>query len=237
MRIGIIIFNEKSVSMSMTRISYPLLLLAVCVASCARPTCKDCEVEATAAINPLLEIDSLQDGDIIFQTSASGQSKAIQIATGSKYSHMGIVCRQDEGLMVYEAIQPVKLTPLNDWIARGMDGHYVVKRLKNAEEILTPETVKQMKTVGNEYLNKDYDIYFEWSDEKIYCSELVWKIYKKSTGIEIGELDKLSNFNLSDPIVRQKIEERFGNNLPLNETVISPSAMFDSDKLVTVMEK
>lgn len=33
----------------------------------------------------------IQNGDIIFQTSTSGQSKAIQIATGSKYSHMGII--------------------------------------------------------------------------------------------------------------------------------------------------
>jgi hypothetical protein len=32
-----------------------------------------------------------QNGYIIFQTSTSGQSKAIQITTGSKYSHMGIV--------------------------------------------------------------------------------------------------------------------------------------------------
>jgi len=31
------------------------------------------------------------NGDIIFQTSRSSQSKAIQLATNSKYSHMGII--------------------------------------------------------------------------------------------------------------------------------------------------
>ena len=33
----------------------------------------------------------IKNGDIIFQTSKSSQSKAIQLATNSKYSHMGII--------------------------------------------------------------------------------------------------------------------------------------------------
>src|SRR5690606_5876902 len=33
----------------------------------------------------------IQNGDIIFQTSKSSQSQAIQLATKSKYSHMGII--------------------------------------------------------------------------------------------------------------------------------------------------
>lgn len=69
----------------------------------------------------------IQNGDIIFQTSTSGQSKAIQIATGSKYSHMGIIYKLGNDFFVYEAVQPVKLTPLNDWINRGENGHYVVR--------------------------------------------------------------------------------------------------------------
>src|SRR5690606_9813334 len=80
----------------------------------------------------------LQDGDIIFHTSTSSQSKAIQAATHSKYSHMGIIYHMDNGIYVFEAVQPVKLTPLKDWIKRGKGQHYVVKRLKNAEKILTP---------------------------------------------------------------------------------------------------
>ena len=33
----------------------------------------------------------IKEGDIIFQTSTSSQSKAIQLATHSKYSHVGII--------------------------------------------------------------------------------------------------------------------------------------------------
>ena len=67
--------------------------------------------------------NEIRDGDIIFQTSTSGQSKAIQIATGSKYSHMGIIYKEGNEIFVYEAVQPVKLTPLKDWISRGENGH------------------------------------------------------------------------------------------------------------------
>ena len=91
-----------------------------------------------------------------------------------------------------------------------------------------------MKKIGESFLGKDYDLYFEWSDTRLYCSELVWKIYERATGIGIGKLGKLKDFDLTNKLVRKKIEERFGNNIPLNELVISPSAMFKSDKLITV---
>jgi uncharacterized protein YycO len=178
--------------------------------------------------------NNFQSGDIIFQTSKSSQSKAIQLATKSKYSHMGIIFEDDEQDFVYEAIQPVKLTPLKQWIERGEKGHYVIKRLVDADKILTPEALAKMKQIGEQFKGKNYDLYFEWSDEKIYCSELVWKIYKEALDIEIGQLEKLSDFDLSNIIVQQIMGERYGNDIPLEEKVISPAAMFNSNKLRTI---
>jgi uncharacterized protein YycO len=179
----------------------------------------------------------LRNGDIIFQTSKSSQSKAIQLATNSTYSHMGILYRDALKYYVYEAIQPVKMTPLKQWIDRGEGGHFVVKRLRNAAEILTPETLAKMKKVGERFKGKDYDLYFEWSDDKIYCSELVWKIYKEGANTSIGVLQKLSDFDLNSEIVKQKIKERFGDNVPMDEKVISPVAIFNSKNLKVVLEK
>jgi len=177
-----------------------------------------------------------QEGDIIFQTSLSAQSKAIQLATNSKYSHVGILFMDKGDWYVFEAIQPVKSTPLKQWIDRGKDKYYVVKRLKNADGILKPEVLQQMKKEGEKYKGKNYDLYFEWSDERMYCSELVWKIYKNAANIEIGHLQKLSEFNLDDKLVRQKLQERYGENIPLNEMVISPAAMFNSKLIETIYE-
>ncbi len=185
----------------------------------------------------ILPEQKIQNGDIIFQTSKSIQSKAIQLATNSKYSHMGIIYENDRQFFVYEAVQPVKLTPLAKWINRGENSHYVIKRLDNADKILTNSTLTQMKKIGEQFKGKPYDIYFEWSDERIYCSELVWKIYKQTTGIEIGQLEQLSDFDLSNDIVQDKMKERYGKNIPMDEKVISPAAMFNSDKLITIEEK
>lgn len=178
----------------------------------------------------------LRDGDIIFQTSKSSQSKAIQLATNSKYSHMGILYKSDGQFYVYEAVQPVKLTKLADWIKRGENLHYVVKRLKDSDKLLTQEKLKRMKDFGDTFKGKRYDLYFEWSDDKIYCSELVWKIYKEALDVEIGALQELREFDLTSDIVRTKMKERYGDKIPMDEKVISPAAMFASDKLLTVRE-
>lgn len=186
------------------------------------------------SVAPLPAADVLKSGDLIFQTSLSAQSKAIQLATNSTYSHCGIIYKEGNDFFVFEAVQPVKRTPLNNWIARGKNGTYVVKRLKNAEEVLTPVVLATMKQIGNGFNGKNYDLTFEWSDDKIYCSELIWKIYQRATGIEIGKLQKLSDFNLTNKLVKQKMKERYGNTIPMNETVISPVAIFESELLKTV---
>jgi hypothetical protein len=125
-------------------------------------------------------------------------------------------------------------TPLDKWIARGENGHYVIKRLKNADQVLTVETLQKMKREGEKFKGKNYDLTFEWSDEKIYCSELIWKVYQRATGIEIGKLEKLSDFNLTHEAVKKKMKERYGDKIPTEEIVISPTAIFNSDLLMTV---
>ena len=190
---------------------------------------------ATSASAQRLE-DQLRDGDIIFHESRSSQSRAIQLATKSRYSHMGIVYRDRDGWRVYEAIQPVKLTPLRDWIKRGKGGHYVVKRLRDRSR-LTPAALARMRAIGERYRGRNYDLYFEWNDDRIYCSELVWKIYKLGAGVEIGDLQKLREFDLTHAAVRSKMKERYGNRIPLQEPVISPAAMFESKQLIEVTRR
>jgi hypothetical protein len=190
--------------------------------------------KAKIEVKQLADNDEIKNGDLIFQTSLSGQSKAIQLATDSKYSHCGIIYSENGQFYVFEAIQPVKTTPLDKWIARGKDGHYVIKRLKNEPQVLTAETLQKMQLEGNKFKGKNYDLTFEWSDDKIYCSELIWKIYQRATGIEIGKLQKLSDFDLTNEAVKKKMKERYSDKIPTNEIVISPAAIFDSELLITV---
>ena len=176
----------------------------------------------------------LQDGDLIFHTSRSAQSLAIQQATGSRYSHMGVVVWRNGKPFVFEAVKTVRLTPLTAWIARGEGGHFVAKRLR--QPLDAASRVKLLRTAAT-FAGRPYDLTFEWSDARIYCSELVWKLYDRALGIRIGALQRLREFKLDDPAVRRKLVERYGNKIPLDEPVISPAAMADSDLLVDVVQR
>lgn len=176
----------------------------------------------------------LHNGDLIFQTSQSAQSQAIQLATGSAYSHCGILFRKNGQWRVFEAVQPVSETSLAAWMARGQGGRFVVKRLRDAETVLTPPVLRNLQAAGEQYRGRSYDLYFGWSDERIYCSELLWKMYQQATGRKIGKLQHLRDFDLSHPAVQAKLRERYGRQLPLDELVISPVQMLESPELITV---
>lgn len=176
-----------------------------------------------------------KDGDIIFQTSESKQCEAVRIATHSKFSHCGIIYDINGKWFVFEAVQPVKLTPLEDWIKHGKNRKYVVKRLKN-DSVLKPEVLQKMKQYSQQFDGKEYDAYFEWTDNRIYCSELVWKIYKNAAGIELSKLRELKDFNLTDPRVGKILKERYGDDIPLEEKVVAPSDLADSKLLTTILD-
>jgi hypothetical protein len=178
-----------------------------------------------------------RDGDIVFHTSRSSQSLAIQLATKSPYSHMGLVHLRDGQPFVFEAVQPVKLTPLDEWIERGDGARFVAKRLRDADARLTVETLRSMRAAGEQLAGKDYDPYFEWSDDRIYCSELVFKVYERGAGIELGERQTIAAFDLTHPTVQAKLRERYGDRVPLDEIVVSPAAIFDAPALQTVYQR
>lgn len=182
-----------------------------------------------------IDLTQLRSGDIIFQESTSEQSQAITLATRSRYTHMGIVFADNENYYVLEAVQPVKLTPLRSWITRGKDGHFVVKRLNNSPGF-SPATIRRANAYARKLEGKDYDPYFEWSDDRLYCSELVWKIYQHAAHIELTPLRTLDSFDLTSPAVKQKLAERYGASIPLEEPVVSPADIFNAPVLTTIME-
>jgi hypothetical protein len=175
--------------------------------------------------------DVPRDGDIIFQTSRSGQSAAIQLATHSPYSHVGVILMRDGKPYVFEAIATVRYTPLDAWIRRGDGGRHVVKRLTTP---LTGAQAEKLRAAAGPFEGKPYDLYFEWSGDRIYCSELVWKMYQQALDVKLGELQKLREFDLTHPTVKARMRERYGTKVPLDEPVISPAGLFASPLLIEV---
>ena len=229
---------------SILRRAYPILLTALVI-----PSLLNCSGDAGNADNKTFmqgkadaEVrfgqDMLREGDIIFHQSRSDQSEAVRIATNSRFSHMAVIFNYKGKFVVFEAVQPVKITQLEQFIRRG-NSHFVIKRLRDYDEVMTPDVITVMKEMGKSYMGRDYDIYFRWDDKRIYCSELVWKLYKQSAGIEVGRLQKASELNLDNPVVQRLIRIRYGRNstIPPDEIVISPQSIYECSRLVTVWEQ
>lgn len=170
-----------------------------------------------------------KEGDIIFQTTSGETGKAIQLATHSQYNHCGVLFLENNKWVVYEAVQPVKKTSLTEFNWRGKG---TVKRLANSS--LSTNDINKLKALFKTYENKNYDEAFNWSDDRLYCSELVYKLYDNALHTQLCKPRKLSDFDLSHPLVKQKLNEKYNNQIPLNEPMVSPEDIFSSTLLVSV---
>ena len=164
-------------------------------------------------------IKDIREGDVIFQTSQSQQSPLIQIATQSTISHCGIIIIKDGKPYVLETLKTLVLTPLDKFIARGKDGKYWLKR-SNKENI---------KIKYGSYLGKPYDLAFKFDNDKFYCSELIYDIYKNQLGIELCEPQKVSDYLILGtgkiPQIEKAMKKR---GIAKDQYAVAPVDVFES---------
>lgn len=178
---------------------------------------------------------SLRDGDLVFQTSRSAQSAAVAQATGSQLTHVGVVFLDGGQPWVLEAVEPVKLTRLDAWRRRGAGGRLWVRRLRDADAVLSPDRVALMRSLGRSWLGRHYDLQFRWDDERLYCSELVWKLYDRAAGVRLGSVQRAGELALGSPEVQRKLRERFGPGaFDPEEPIVTPQAIFEDRRLLEV---
>jgi uncharacterized protein YycO len=172
-----------------------------------------------------------RSGDIVLQSLNSSQCHAIREATDSYYTHCGIVLRDGNELIIYEAIGPVKKSSLQDFTDSGINDHFVVLR-PSLKEL---PNATQMKSYCDNELGKSYDLFFNWDDTEMYCSELVWKAYQ-AAGIELCKPRPLIDYDLSSTVVQAVMKQRYGEKIPEEELMVAPSDLFSSTLLEVVYE-
>jgi uncharacterized protein YycO len=209
-------------------ILFSLAALFYCISPAAKSSFEKIKTSSTI---------ELKTGDIIFQSGSDIHQQAIKEATKSKFSHCGIIFIENGKQLVYEAVQPVTVTPLKQWIKRGDGFRYTVCRLKQADSILTDASITKMQLYIKKQIGKDYDFKFMWDDSEIYCSELVWKAYTESTGIKLCAPKRMKEYDLSSKVVKQSMEIRYGKSFPLEELMVAPEDIYKSDLVYTVLEK
>lgn len=154
-----------------------------------------------------------QEGELVFQISKSKQSPYIQLATGSLYSHCGIIIKKSNQYYVLEASNIVKLTPVSDWINKGRFKYCISYKIFN----------KPVKISYKKYLGQKYDTAFKFNNGKMYCSELIYEIYKKQFGIELCKPRKIKSYHLFG---LSKIIKKRG--IDINQLVVAPSDIINS---------
>ncbi len=204
---------------------YTILILTLLLFSC-NETLQP--IQQTQNDTRLTKLSEVLDGDIVLQTSTSSQAHAIQLATRSPFTHVGIIIHRNGIAYVYEARGPVGLRSFKAFVSSSADGKTMVRRLKY------PINIAALESVSRSFLGKSYDPYFDWSDSKMYCSELVEKVFKRAMNIEVGRLQPLGSLDLSSPEVKEKLRERYGNNIPYNMPVVTPHSIAINENLYTV---
>lgn len=173
------------------------------------------------------------EGDIVFQSLPNPPGMdlvdAIEGSTGSPYSHCGMVFQEDGRWQVIEAIGPVKITPLDDYIARGRGKQVWAYRLNETSRKKLPTALAAMK----KDLGKPYDPRYRFDDEAIYCSELIWRGWKAAAGRELGTAVTLGSLNWQPyQAVIEAIEGP--GNLPLDRQMITPRDLAKAKELTRV---
>jgi hypothetical protein len=152
------------------------------------------------------DLPPLQRGDVIFQNSRSAQSLAILLATGSPYTHVGIIDFDASGApVVLEAVRTTRATPLSDWITYGEGNDVAIYRLQDLSEA----EAKAVTDAARSHFGKGYDPYFYQTEDTLYCSELVHIAFRDGMGIDLGQTQTLADLNLDSDAARALIAERW----------------------------
>ncbi|MBI5380589.1 MAG: hypothetical protein HZA31_01690 [Opitutae bacterium] len=173
----------------------------------------------------------IREGDILFQSLPRCELvDTIEDATYSSFSHCGIVAKTADELVVIEAIGPVRETPISSWIGQGRGNRFSAYRL-------APEFAAKIPAIlsaARGYLGKPYDIHYRFDDDRIYCSELIFKAFRTVTGKNLGKVEKLGDLNWKP---HEKFIRSIEGYVPVEREMITPQAMSEAPELTKVYER
>lgn len=149
----------------------------------------------------MIDQDKIEDFDIILSKGQSAQSKLISLFKFSleDYSHIGIIVKEKGKVFVLHSTPDgtktsgIRYDDLLTFFNLSDVSDYIVLRHHN----ISSELRQKLKIDFYKYksLQAPFDYNFNnFEHEKIYCSELVWLIFKNSELLETGD------FNFNRPI-------------------------------------
>lgn len=193
------------------------------------------------------DLPPLKTGDIVFQNTSNAAQQAIMLASGTEYTHVGLVEMDAKGRAhVIEAVGPVRVVPLDTWIRGGSGERVTIKRVKDLSEEDARAAVKRARA----YLGLPYDHFFYETRDQIYCSELIYAAFKEGPSIDVGTVERMGDLNIDTPAARKLIQQRWKAHplcktkgaktfdacydLIVAQTVVTPASIARDPKMETV---
>ena len=142
-----------------------------------------------------------------------------------------MIIRSESGdISVIEAVGPVRIIPLDDWIAQGVDRKFAVIRLKETDyNYLSKNNLfDSIISEAKKFLGRPYDFRYRLDDQYIYCSELVYKAFKNAVKWEIAKKVKLKELNYK--VEAEFIKKLEGGDVPLERVMVTPIDIYNSTK-------
>jgi hypothetical protein len=151
--------------------------------------------------------DVLREGDIVFRLGDARAlrglfplSRFIAAATGSPFSHTGIVAVEDGSPVVYDCSSDgVQRQPFEVWMLDCIGG-FGVKRLKAEHRPRIPGVIAYCRARFEEQV--PFDDEFRPDDAALYCVELTEKAFRSqglalSQPVRIGDWEHLESYPLT----------------------------------------
>ncbi len=155
----------------------------------------------------------LKDGDILFRRGDARVlfgyfpfSKFIANASGSKYSHTGIVAIEGGAPFVYDSTKAsVRRQPFHIWVMDNV-GAFGVKRLRADRQSHVSKVLRFCREVFERQVPFDYKLGL--GDDSLYCVEMTEKAFrsagmKLSEPVRIRDMERASEFPICFFMVRQ----------------------------------
>jgi hypothetical protein len=204
----------------------PVLLLTIIVAFTSYSFIKLHTTNSIKNQNSVLALRklNLQNGDLIFRRGTSIESQIVLLTDqDSEYSHVGMIYKIKDKLFVIHTVPKendadpgyIKLESIDDFLSEGKAARVAVYRLvqNSSEKINIASSYAYNCYIKKLCFDNNYDLV---TDAQLYCTELIWKAYKKA-GVDLV-CSRLRNINF----------------IIANRIMIMPSSIIESKLLKKV---
>lgn len=205
----------------------PLQRLALAAAFAVNLNCLAADDELCAQTRKFV-----QEGDVIFLELDSQVFQRVARASGGWASHVGVAvwdATLNEMVVAHSTIPRVAKWNLCDFLHHAKDDHFSVKRQSvRLQDVGSDHVIVNVDPAWGTFYHTGFKFY-SWRE---FCSKYVWKVYRRTFGIDVGKLETIGDLmkNLEGSPF-EKSDREFWNywyfgRIPLNRVTITPYSQF-----------